>query len=214
MYMTHQKGTGFFITAILLTSSFMHFPHQVYSVQIFSLSNTKQGVCIRLKNNFPTVFAFFAPTIFRHERNLSSQEQCIIVKNRSFFSPNNSSPGWIAAGQPRSCCLQHLSVGPYAPRCSKLFALHPPPHQFVPGIRIAVVPSDLFILCTEIPWLKLWLLVSFFLIKCEPIFSVPLKWLMGITSTAAIRNNKITFQAVWWWFLVRIFCIRDILAFW
>ena len=124
MYMTHQKGTGFFITAILLTSSFMHFPHQVYSVQIFSLSNTKQGVCIRLKNNFPTVFAFFAPTIFRHERNLpirfylnfiiildysiysqrlnrlerietylSSQEQCIIVKNRSFFSPNNSSPG-------------------------------------------------------------------------------------------------------------------------
>ena len=70
MYMTHQKGTGFFITAILLTSSFMHFPHQVYSVQIFSLSNTKQGVCIRLKNNFPTVFAFFAPTIFRHERNL------------------------------------------------------------------------------------------------------------------------------------------------
>ena len=140
MYMTLQKGTGSFITAILLTSSFMHFPHQVYSVQIFSWSKMKQGVRIKLKNNFPTVFAFFAPTIFKHDRNLkrrwklfinkaswttllsnfedyilffqirvesyrSSQEQCIIVKNRSFFSPNNSSPGWIAAGQPRSCCL-------------------------------------------------------------------------------------------------------------
>ena len=70
MYVTLQKGTGFFITAIRRTSSLMHFPHQVYSVQIFSLSNIKQGVCIKLKNNFPTVFAFFAPTIFKHDRNL------------------------------------------------------------------------------------------------------------------------------------------------
>ena len=143
MYMTIQKGTGFFITAILLTSSLMHFPHQVYSVQIFSSSKTKHGVCIKLKNSFPTVFAFFAPTIFKHDRNLktekpliiylfmmekefmiillskvksncleksyrSSQEQCIMVKYLSFFNPNNSSPGWIAAGHPRSCCLEML----------------------------------------------------------------------------------------------------------
>ena len=78
MYMTIQKGTGFFITAILLTSSLMHFPHQVYSVQIFSSSKTKHGVCIKLKNSFPTVFAFFAPTIFKHDRNLKTEKPLII----------------------------------------------------------------------------------------------------------------------------------------
>ena len=103
---------------------------------------------------------------------LSSQEQCIIVKYRVFSSPSSVSPGWMDAGHPKSCCLelieniyyeylvyklisilclrrihlsaylQHLSLGPYAPRWLKLFALHPPPHQFVPGIRTNVSPRE------------------------------------------------------------------------
>ena len=83
MCMTLQKGTGSFITAILLTSSFMHFPHQVYSVQIFSWSKMKQGVRIKLKNNFPTVFAFFAPTIFKHDRNLKRRWK-LFINNGSY----------------------------------------------------------------------------------------------------------------------------------
>ena len=85
MCMTLQKGTGSFITAILLTSSFMHFPHQVYSVQIFSWSKMKQGVRIKLKNSFPTVFAFFAPTIFKHDRNLKRRWKLFINKRTFSF---------------------------------------------------------------------------------------------------------------------------------
>ena len=89
MYMTLQKGTGSFITAILLTSSFMHFPHQVYSVQIFSWSKMKQGVRIKLKNNFPTVFAFFAPTIFKHDRNLKRRWKLFINKRSQTLISEN-----------------------------------------------------------------------------------------------------------------------------
>jgi len=39
--------------------------------------------------------------------------------------------------------LQHLSVGPYVPKCSKRSALQPLPHQLVPGILTDVAASDL-----------------------------------------------------------------------
>ena len=39
--------------------------------------------------------------------------------------------------------LQHLSVGPYVPKCSKRSALQPLPHQLVPGILTDVDASDL-----------------------------------------------------------------------
>ena len=73
-------------------------------------------------------------TIFRHERNLSSQEQCMTAWNLSLRRPYRVSPGLMDKGQTRSWCLQHRSEAAYPPNFIALSVLHPGPHHFVPGI--------------------------------------------------------------------------------
>lgn len=50
--------------------------------------------------------------------------------------------GGIWAGHSKSCCRQHRSAAPKAPRSSKRSAREPRPHQLVPGILMAVVKDE------------------------------------------------------------------------
>ena len=68
----------------------------------------KQGILIVLKKRFPTISAAIVLAILRHERNLSSQEQCITVWILTLVRPYLVCPGSILMGHPRSWCLQHL----------------------------------------------------------------------------------------------------------
>ena len=74
----------------------------------FPLENVKQGILIVLKKRFPTISAAIVLAILRHERNLSSQEQCITVWILTLVRPYLVCPGSILMGHPRSWCLQHL----------------------------------------------------------------------------------------------------------
>merc|ERR1711981_398924 len=107
-----------------------------------------------LKKRFPTMSAACVLAILRQELNLSSQSQCITVWNLTLVSPNSVLPGSMLMGQPRSCCLQHLSAPEYPPMDLAVSARHPLPHQFVPGILTASFhPFSLLVpLATSLSW--------------------------------------------------------------